>query len=54
MREATAKFQQKIVDEIESTVFQWAKQYDFKKYGRDYIILTYIAPGYYEADFSKG
>ena len=27
---------------------------DFKKYGRDYIILTYIAPGYYEADFSKG
>lgn len=27
---------------------------DFKKYGRDYVILTYIAPGYYEADFSKG
>lgn len=26
---------------------------DFKKYGRDYVILTYIAPGYYEADFSR-
>lgn len=26
---------------------------DFKKYGRDYVILTYIAPGYYEADFSS-
>ena len=26
----------KIVDEIESTVFQWAKQYDFKKYGRTF------------------
>jgi len=26
----------------------------FEKYGRYYIILTYIAPGYYEADFSKG
>lgn len=26
---------------------------DFKKYGRDYVILTYIAPGYYEADFSN-
>ena len=27
---------------------------DFEKYGRDYVVLTYIAPGYYEADFSKG
>jgi len=26
---------------------------DFKRYGRDYITLTYIAPGYYEADFSS-
>lgn len=26
---------------------------DFKRYGRDYITLTYIAPGYYEADFSN-
>lgn len=26
----------KIVDEIENTVFQWAKQYDFKKYGRTF------------------
>lgn len=26
----------KIVDEIESTVFQWAKQYGFKKYGRTF------------------
>lgn len=26
---------------------------DFKKYGRDYVIVTYIAPGYYEADFSN-
>lgn len=26
---------------------------DFKKYGRDYITLTYISPGYYEADFSN-
>ncbi len=24
---------------------------DFKKYGRDYITLTYISPGNYEADF---
>ena len=26
----------KIVDEIENTVFQWAKQYGFKKYGRTF------------------
>lgn len=26
---------------------------DFKRYGRDYVTLTYIAPGYYEADFSN-
>ncbi len=26
----------KIVDEIENTVFEWAKQYDFKKYGRTF------------------
>lgn len=25
---------------------------DFRKYGRDYITLTYISPGNYEADFS--
>ena len=26
----------KIVDEIENAVFEWAKQYDFKKYGRTF------------------